>query len=138
MADKEVILNGKTLVHGTGVKETIEKNGAESIVCFDEAIVDGSDTISYKLTIDRIVFETQRNYIDLRNIFKKMLKTPGTITTREVIRYKNSKPFVIIKNFSGVILDGRDYEMKPDERSVQNLSFLCADMTEYTEVYTGE
>ena len=36
MADKEVILNGKTLVHGQGVKESIEKNSAESIVCFDE------------------------------------------------------------------------------------------------------
>ena len=137
MADKEVIINGKTLVHGTGVKESIEKSGAESIVCFDEAIVDGSDTVSYKLTIDRIVFETHKNYKQLRDAFKKMMSTPGNITTREVIKYKNAQPFVIVKNYSGVILDGRDYEMKPDERSVQNLSFLCADMDEYTEEYTG-
>ena len=136
MADKEVIINGKTLVHGTGVKESIEKSSAESVICFDEAIIDGSDTVSYKLTVDRIVFETKKNYERLRDAFKKMMKTPGTITTREVIRYKNSKPFVIVKNYSGVILDGRDYEMKPDERSVQNLSFLCADMDEYTEDYT--
>ena len=136
MADKEVIINGRTLVHGTGVKESIEKSSAESVICFDEAIIDGSDTVSYKLTVDRIVFETKKNYERLRDAFKKMMKTPGTITTREVIRYKNSKPFVIVKNYSGVILDGRDYEMKPDERSVQNLSFLCADMDEYTEDYT--
>ena len=136
MADKEVIINGRTLVHGTGVKESIEKSGAKSIVCFDEAIVDGSDTVSYKLTVDRIVFEKRSTYEKLRDIFKKMLKTPGTITTREVIRYKNAAPFVIVKNYTGVILDGRDYEMKPEERSVQNLSFLCADMDEYTEDYT--
>ena len=136
MAEKEVIINGRTLVHGTGVKESIEKSGAESVVCFDEAIVDGSDTVSYKLTIDRIVFEKRTIYEKLRDIFKKMLKTPGTITTREVIRYKNAAPFVIVKNYTGVILDGRDYEMKPEERSVQNLSFLCADMDEYTEDYT--
>jgi hypothetical protein len=136
MVDKVVIINGKTLVHGTGVKETIEKNSAESTICFDEAIIDGSDTVSYKLTIDRIVFETRKNYEKLRDVFKKMMKTPGTITTREVIRYKNSAPFVIVKNYSGVILDGKDYEMKPEQRSVQNLSFLCADMDEYTEDYT--
>ena len=136
MAEKEVIINGRTLVHGTGVKESIEKSGAESVVCFDEAIVDGSDTVSYKLTVDRIVFEKRSTYEKLRDTFKKMLKTPGTITTREVIRYKNAAPFVIVKNYTGVILDGRDYEMKPEERSVQNLSFLCADMDEYTEDYT--
>ena len=136
MADKEVIINGRTLVHGTGFKESIEKNGAESVVCFDESIVDGSDAISYKLTIDRIVFEKRVAYETLRNVFKKMLSKPGTITTREVIKYKNSPPFVIVKNYSGVILDGRDYEMKPAERSVQNLSFICADMDEYTEDYT--
>ena len=137
MADKEIIINGKTVAHGTGVKESIEKNSAESVVCFDEAIVDGSDTVSYKLTVDRLIYENRKTYEKLRDTFKKMLSTPGNITTREVIRYKNSAPFVIVKNYSGVILDGRDYEMKPDERSAQNLSFLCADMDEYTEDYNG-
>ena len=136
MADKEVIINGKTLVHGRGCKESIEKKSSESIICFDEAIVDGSDTVSYKLTIDRLVFENRKTYEKLRDTFKKMMKTPGNITTREIIRYKNSKPFVIVKNYSGVILDGKDYEMKPEEHTAQNLSFLCADMDEYTEDYT--
>lgn len=133
MADREVIINGRTLVHGTGCKESIEKSSADSIVCFDEAITDGSDVVSYKLSIDRIVFEDKTTYERLRDEFNKMLSTPGTITTREIIRFKNQKPFAIVKNFSGCILDGKDYEMKPEEKSAQNLSFICSGMTEKTE-----
>ena len=136
MADKEIIINGKTLVHGQGVKESIESSSADTIKCFDEVITDGSDVISYKLEIERIVIESRKTYEKLRDTFKKMLKTKGNITTREVIRYKNSAPFVIVKNYHGCILDGKDYEMKPEENSAQKLSFLCETMDEYTEDYT--
>lgn len=135
MANKEVIINGRTLVHGKGVKESIEGSSAESIVCFDETLTDGSDIVSYKLEIDRIVIETRTQYEKLRDTFKWMMKKPGTITTREVIRYKSSRPFVIVKNYSGCILEGKDYEMKPEENSAQSLSFICSDMEEYTEDY---
>ena len=133
MADAEIIINGKTMVHGTGVKESLEKSSAESVVCFDEVLTDGTDQISYKLDIDRIVYESKSYYLALSKIFKKMLSTPGTITTRQTIKYKNNKPFVIVKNYSGCILDGKDYEMKPEERAAQNLSFICSSMEEYTE-----
>ena len=133
MAEAEIIINGKTMVHGTGVKESIEKSSAESVVCFDEVLTDGTDQVSYKLDIDRIVYESKGYYLALSKIFKKMLSTPGTITTRQTIKYKNNKPFVIVKNYSGCILDGKDYEMKPEERAAQNLSFICSSMEEYTE-----
>ena len=133
MAQAEIIINGKTLVHGTGVKESLEKSGAESTVCFDEVLTDGTGQVSYKLDIDRVVYESRTTYRDLTKIFKEMLSTPGTITTRQTIKYKNKAPFVIVKNYSGCILDGREYEMKPEERAAQNLSFICANMEEYIE-----
>ena len=133
MAQAEIIINGKTMVHGTGVKESLEKSGAESVVCFDEVLTDGTGQVSYKLDIDRVVYESRTTYRDLNKIFKEMLSTPGTITTRQTIKYKNKAPFVIVKNYSGCILDGREYEMKPEERAAQNLSFICANMEEYIE-----
>lgn len=133
MADVEIIINGKTLVHGTGVKESIEKSSAESTVCFDEVLTDGTEQVSYKLNIDRVIYETKLTYLNLSKTFKEMLSTPGTITTRQKIKYKNKAPFVIVKNYSGCILDGRDYEMKPEERAAQNLSFICSNMEEYIE-----
>ena len=133
MAEAEIIINGRTLVHGTGVKESLEKSGAESTVCFDEVLTDGTGRVSYKLDIDRVVYESASYYLTLSKIFKKMLSTPGTITTRQTIKYKNKAPFVIVKNYSGCILDGKDYEMKPEERAAQNLSFICSNMEEYIE-----
>lgn len=133
MADKEIIINSLPVVHGTGVKESIEKTGASSTVCFDETVTQGAASISYKLTIDRIVFETREQYENLRDTFKDMLSVPGTITTRETIRYRVDEPFTIVKNYTGCILDGKDYEMKAEDMTAQSLSFICSDMEEYTE-----
>ena len=133
MAEVTVILNGKTLVHGQGVKESIETS-SEAITCFDEVVTSGSDVVSYKLDIDRLVFEKMNDYKSLSTRLEKMMKTPGTITTRQIIRYKGEKPWVLVKNYSGCILDGNEYEMKPEEHSAQNLSFICSDKNEYTEV----
>ena len=133
--DKQVIIDGKTMTHGRGVKESIEGSSADSIVCFDETLTDGSPAVTYKLEIERIVFDSRAKYEQLRDTFMKMINKPARITTREVIRYKNNAPFVIVKNYSSCVLDSKDYEMKPEEMSVQNLSFKCADMTEYTEDY---
>ena len=135
MADKEVIINGRVLVHGTGFKESMENSSASSIVCFDETLTDGSPAVSFKLEIDRIVFETRAKYERLNGIFNDMIKRPGTITTREIIRYKNAAPFVIVKNYTGCILDGNSFEMKPEDKTAQNLSFLCSGKDEYTEDY---
>ena len=136
MADKEVIINGKTLVHGQGVKETLENTSAATIECFDEVITDGSDTTTYKLDIDRIVFETREDYELLRDTFKELLHKKGDITTREVVRYSAEEPFVIVKDYHGCILDGKDYEMKVSDKSVEKLSFKCESMEETTEDYT--
>jgi len=139
MADKEVILNGVTLVHGQGVKESVEGSSTtDTITCFDEVLTDGAFALSYKLDIDRLVFETQKQYIDLRNVLKKMMTTAGDITTREVIRYQSQRPFVIVKNYHGCVLESTSYEIKAEEKSAQNLSFVCSSMKEYTEAYTGE
>lgn len=133
MADKEVIINGKLLVHGQGVKESIESEAADTIVCFDEVLTDGSDVVTYKVEIDRLVTEKRVDYYTLRNTLTKMMKTPGDITIRETIRYKNNKPWTIVKNYHGCVLESKSYEMKADELSAQNLSFICSDMEETTE-----
>jgi len=132
MADVEVLINGIILVHGQGVKESTETSTSK-IVCFDEVLTDGSDKVSYKLDIDRLVFETRDQYEELRDTLQDMIHIPGDIQTRETIRYKGEDPFTIVKNYSGAILDANDYEMKPEERSAQKLSFICGTKEEYCE-----
>lgn len=132
MADKEVIIDGHIVMHGYGVKDS-ENTSTNTTVCFDEAVPQGADNTGGTLEMDRLVYETKEEYDWLRDTLKTMKSTPKMITTREIIRYKNSEPFVIIKNFTDCILDGKDYEMKPEEHSAQNLKFIWGECDERTE-----
>ena len=137
MADKSIVIAGNRLVHGTGVKESIDKNTADTITTFDGNITIGSDTVSYKLTIDKIAYESITAYQNYSRIFRQMLSQKKEISTYEVIRFKNQDPYRIIKHYHGCILDGKDYEMKPEELSTVNLSFICESMEEIVEPYDG-
>lgn len=143
MADKEIRISvadptnsekvwSINLIHGQGVKESVNTSTSET-VCFDEVITEGAEKVSYKLEIDRVIFETKDDYDALTKILKYIQHVQGTVQTREVIRYKNSKPFAIVKTFGGAILDGNEFEMKPEEKTVNSLSFICSSKDEITE-----
>lgn len=130
MADKEVIINGHNMLHGTGVKDS-ESTSTNSTPCFDEVLTQGSEQTGGTLEIDRLIFESKEEYDWLSAELKKMKSVHGMVTTRQIIRVE--KPYVIIKNFTGCILDGKDFEMKPEEHSAQNLKFIWEDCDERTE-----
>lgn len=132
MADKEIIINGHTVLHGTGVKDS-ETTSTNTTTCFDEVVPQGAPIVGCTLEVNKLIYETKEEYDWLRDELKKMRSIGGTITTREVIRYKDSRPFVIVKNFSDCILDGKDYEMKPEEHSALGLKWICASCDESTE-----
>ena len=136
MADKEVKLavgdKSINLKHGQGVKESVETS-TSTTVCFDEVITEGAEKVSYKLDIDRIIFETKEDYVALRDILEEMQHTAGDVQTRETIKYKGEDPFTIVKTFGGAILDGNEYEMKPEEKTAHKISFVCSSKSEDVE-----
>lgn len=141
MADKEVLIAVKrqdgtdlsvNMKHGQGVKESVETE-TSTTVCFDEVITEGAEKVSYTLEIERIIFETRKDYEDLRDILALMQHIPGDVQTRETIKYKNEAPFTIVKNFGGAILDGNEFEMKPEEKTAHSIKFVCSSKDEYTE-----
>ena len=121
-----------TLVHGQGVKESVETETSKT-VCFDEVITEGAEKVSYKLEIDRIIFETKDEYVLLRDILKRMQHVHGDVEVRETIKYKNEAPFTIVKSFGGAILDGNEFELKPEEKTAHSLTFVCASKDETVE-----
>ena len=137
MADRTIVIAGNRLVHGTGVKESIEKSQADTITTFDGNITFGSDTVSYKLSIDKVTYESMSAYQTYSRIFKQMLSQKREISTYEVVRFKNQSTYRIVKHYHGCILDGKDYEMKPEELSTVNLTFICEDMEETVEPWDG-
>ena len=62
-----------------------------------------------------------------------MQHIPGDVQIRETIKYKNEAPFTIVKNFGGAILDGNEFEMKPEEKTAHSIKFICSSKDEYTE-----
>lgn len=117
---------------GQGVKESVETSTSKT-VCFDEVITEGAEKVSYKLEIERLLFEKKQEYIDLRDILSTIQHVPGTVETREIIRYKDEDPFTIVKTFGGAILDGNEFEMKAEEKTVHKLNFVCSSKDETIE-----
>ena len=117
---------------GQGVKESVETSTSQT-VCFDEVITEGAEKVSYKLEIERVLYETKQEYIDLRDILTAIQHVQGTVETRETIRYKDEAPFTIVKTFGGAILDGNEFEMKPEEKTAHSLNFVCGSKDEIIE-----
>lgn len=128
MADKEIQFkyNGKTsnLFNGKNFKESTETETNKEI-CFDGVVTSGSPITPYTVEVERIRFETKQDYIQLRDIVEASKSQGIQITTKEVIRPNNSPAFTIITNYFGCILDSKDFEMNPKEKSTENWKFTC-------------
>ena len=136
MADREILIGGDdtgqgglTVMHGTSVKDSLETS-TDIITCFDEVVPQGASTVGGTLDIEKLSYDSINDYVALRDKLKDMLSTPTMVTTFEIIRFKGEAPYKIQKNYMGCILDGKDYEMKPEEHSVQSLKFKYASVEE--------
>ncbi|WP_458454429.1 hypothetical protein [Methanobrevibacter sp.] len=125
--DKRIIIDGKTIGNGTGVKGSRNTSSSDTPT-FDGVITAGTKNVSYDLEINRIAYENQVTYQEIDMIVEKSLDTPVEITIKEVKRVPGETPFVIVRDYHDCILDGDDYEIKPEEHTVENLKYKCASM----------
>lgn len=133
MADKEIWVNGVRILHGTSIK--VSKNTSTSTTTtFDEVIGQGTQHISYSIECGKVSYENQSNYNTIRNTIEALHETPGDITIRETHRPPApEKPFTVVENYHNCLVDGGDYEIKPEELTVENLKFTTGEMDWYTE-----
>ena len=52
---------------------------------------------------------------------------PVYLTVRETVRPKGEEPFVKIRNYSNVVTNGDDLDLKPDELTINSLKFIAGD-----------
>lgn len=133
MPDKEIWINGVRVLHGTSIK--VSKNtSTNTTTTFDEVIGQGTQNISYSIECGRVSYENETDYITIRETIESMHETPGDITIRETHRPPApEKAFTVVENYHGCLVDGGDYEIKPDELTVENLKFTTGGMDWYTE-----
>ena len=135
MSDKEVIINGKKMLYGTGVKGSRETS-TNTTATFDGVITQGTKMTAHSLECNRVSYEGATTYMELSETIDNMIDNPGMVTVREVKRPPNEDAFVIVRNYFDCVIDGDDYEIKPEEHTVENLKFKCGRLEKYTEPYT--
>ena len=117
------------LVNATGVKES-EETSASTTLTFDGVVPQGTSDNPFSLEISRISYEDKATYQEIRDIINKLRTVPGVITVSEDIYPRGSTPFTIIRDYSDAIVDGKDYEIKPEEKTVYNMKFKAGAMKE--------
>jgi len=133
MPDKEIWIDGVRMLNGTSIK--VSKNTeTSSTTTFDGVITEGNANINYSIECNKVTYESKTNYVKLRKKLDSMLDKPAMITIRETHRPPApEKPFTVVENYQHCLVDGGDYEIKPDERTVDGLKFVTGAMKWYTE-----
>ena len=121
MADKQVYIGNLKVMYGTGVKVSPETN-IKTTPTFDGVLTDGTDNIPYSVTMDRLRYGTLTSTIELDEKLDKMLTVPDTVKVEEIVR-TSTESYKIVDYIYNCLVDDDSYEIKPDERTVENLGF---------------
>lgn len=124
MADKKVIIGGNTIAYVTSVKASPETN-TSSTATFDGAITQGADKVAWSLELSKVRFESSAKHQKLSQLLESMFSKGKTITVRETVNAKN-ETYTIVDNYSNCVLEGNDYEIKPDDLTTESLKFKAS------------
>ena len=125
---KRVIINGKTMMNGTSVKGSRETS-TNATPTFDGVITQGTRNVSHTLELERVSYEGMVSYMELSDVIEKMIDIPAMVTVEEdVYPTGNEKPFTIIREYHDCVVDGDEYEISPEEHTVESLKFIAARM----------
>lgn len=125
MPDKEVIIAGKKMMYGTSIKASPETNESTTNT-FDGAIVQGDKNVPYTIEIGRVRYDISTTHRELSEKVEDMMANSDIITIREIVRPAGEAPYCIVDNFFECITSGNDYEIKPDDHTVENLKFKAS------------
>ena len=124
MADKQIIIDGKTVMYGTSIKASPETN-VSTTSTFDGAIAQGTDKVAWSIELSKVRFDDSQSYKDLHKTLDEMLVNPKVVTVRETVHSAN-ETFTIVDNYFGCILDGNEYEIKPDDHTAESIKFKAS------------
>ena len=90
-SDKRVIINGKTMMHGTRVKGSRETS-TNATPTFDGVITQGTRNVSHTLELERVSYEGMVSYMELSDVIEKMIDIPAMVTVEEDVYPSGEKP----------------------------------------------
>lgn len=124
MANKEIIIDGKKMMYGTSGKASPETN-TSSTSTFDGVINEGLDEVPWSLEFSKLRYESLATHKEMSETLDRMISVPSMVTIRETINTPE-EVYTVVDNFFNCLVDGNDYEVKPEEKTVENLKFKAA------------
>ena len=124
MANKEIIIDGKKMMYGTSGKASPETN-TSSTSTFDGVINEGLDEVPWSLEFSKLRYESLATHKEMSETLDRMISVPAMVTIRETI-HTPEEVYTVVDNFFNCLVDGNDYEVKPEEKTVENLKFKAA------------
>ena len=111
-------------MYGTSIKASTETN-VSTTQTFDGAITQGMDKVAWSLELSKVRYDDSQSYKELHQILDDMLVNPKMVTIRETV-HTDTENFTIVDNFFGCILEGNDYEIKPDDHTAESIKFKAS------------
>ena len=130
----EVYIGDLRVGHGTNVKVSPDQSSTvEETKTFDEVITDGSNILSWKITMDKLRYGTIQEYQDCEKMLYSMFDTPQNVKVVNRTRTTDGKIMKVTQVVYNCLVDNKDYESKPAERITENLSFKGGKMKEWVD-----
>ena len=124
MANKEVIIDGKKMMYGTSAKASPETNTSTTST-FDGVINEGLDEVAWTLEFSKLRYEGLASHKELSETLETMISVPKMITIRETV-HSVDETYTVVDNYFNCLVNGNDYEVKPEDKTVENLKFKAA------------
>lgn len=124
MGNKVVIIDGKRMLYGTSAKASPETN-TSTTPTFDGVIVEGLDEIPWTIEVSKLRYEGLATHREMSETLDEMISVPKMVTIRETVKNPDEE-YTIVDNFFDCVVDGNDYEVKPDEKTVENIKFKAS------------
>ena len=121
MADKAIFINNVRVGYGTNAKVEPELDTDETPT-FDGPVIDGTIEPSHTVEIEKLRYGTMDEYIAIENLLVNMYTVGYPVKIVESVKMKDG-----VMKITDIVydckLDGNDYELDPEERTVDSLSF---------------
>ena len=121
MADKAIFINNVRVGYGTNAKVEPELD-TEETPTFDGPVIDGTIEPSHTVEIEKLRYGTMDEYIAIEKLLVNMYTVGYPVKIVESVKMKDG-----VMKITDIVydckLDGNDYELDPEERTVDSLSF---------------
>ena len=127
MADKEIYIDNQRVGYSTSVEVSPETN-TEETVTFDGVVKNGTKNVSWTVEIEKLRYGKISDYIAIEKLLHTMMDNPKPVKIIEKVKVPEGT-MTVTQIIRDCVVDGNDYSIEADARTVESLSFKGSSAT---------